>query len=869
MASFNKTVQFITSVKLQELDRQYKAFQTHANVLEEAHRLGDNQIARVELLLKAMRTWSGALSNKVIKGELDLDNLELWLRQARRDPGFEKENLRRWVDTLETHIRQTFRRFDCARLFGNLFHEWLSSGDSVVAKSTIPDAAGAEKGSETDFVDVGRKEKHEQKERFMSFVFQERKVDTDALHSYLTDIFTGKDASKTLKQTRENMKLFCENILDQKLDYSTLSNTINGLLAESGSLSDEGVATLREFLGNTSIMTELTSVLNMRLASIETWSWPAEGIPVQMRRHLNGKYRAFTDPDIIDSLLFHYLGLVWQVKLKELFTAIFNSKTWKTTISSTPDKEQERLRRQFNYDSQNGIESYRHRVFQSDFFLCTLSGTMSEVAAYDGGDAETQVTDEVQAKSPARTKQKLLHTVATECQLNKRLHAKHAVICSDFEWFGPSLSHESILTVFKFFGVTNKWLNFFKKFLAAPLRFTDEGGSGEVRVRKRGTPFSYTLSTACGEVVMFIMDFAINQRADGIRLYRMHDDLWLFDADASKCARAWKEMNTYANLVGLTFNKEKTGSACVGGGQNSVSDLPDGDVKWGFLKFDQVKGRFAIDQAQVDLHIVELRRQLAATKSIIGWVNAYNKYMAFLLRNFGGHPAQCFGRDHLNDLLDTFSRIQRELFKDFGSNSAVNYLRGVIQQRFNISDLPEGYFYFPVNTGGLELKNPFVELCSVFEDTDKISAEKTLRKRLEIFESETSDEEVYETYKKEWEKRKSASYLLSTLEEFMSYDEFLSLRGIWIREWATMYGAAFWERPREIACATPMINAAIQSAKYGSGQFTALSWYEKWLVALYGDQLVEKFGALEIVDSNLIPLGLVELFQNSRIKLDE
>jgi hypothetical protein len=86
-SSYNKTLQFITAVKLQELEKQSQAFQTHACVLNEAKATAD-PVARVELLLKAATSWSGALSSSVISGTLDLDNLELWLRQVKQDPSF-------------------------------------------------------------------------------------------------------------------------------------------------------------------------------------------------------------------------------------------------------------------------------------------------------------------------------------------------------------------------------------------------------------------------------------------------------------------------------------------------------------------------------------------------------------------------------------------------------------------------------------------------------------------------------------------------------------------------------------------------------------------------------------------------------------
>lgn len=130
-------------------------------------------------------------------------------------------------------------------------------------------------------------------------------------------------------------------------------------------------------------------------------------------------------------------------------------------------------------------------------------------------------------------KQKLLHIMTTECYLNTAAYGTHATVCSDLEWFGPSLPHTTILTVLEFLGMSKTWLSFIKSFLMAPVRYP---GNPEVRVRKRGTPIGYALSILCGEAVIFIMDFAVNQRANGLYLYRMHDDLWLWDSNVGKVA---------------------------------------------------------------------------------------------------------------------------------------------------------------------------------------------------------------------------------------------------------------------------------------------------------------------------------------------
>jgi hypothetical protein len=57
--------------------------------------------------------------------------------------------------------------------------------------------------------------------------------------------------------------------------------------------------------------------------------------------------------------------------------------------------------------------------------------------------------------------------------------------------FGPSIPHDSILSVLRFFGMPDKWVQWLKKWLAAKLRCDD---SPEVRVRQRGVPVAQVLS---------------------------------------------------------------------------------------------------------------------------------------------------------------------------------------------------------------------------------------------------------------------------------------------------------------------------------------------------------------------------------------
>jgi hypothetical protein len=68
---------------------------------------------------------------------------------------------------------------------------------------------------------------------------------------------------------------------------------------------------------------------------------------------------------------------------------------------------------------------------------------------------------------------------------------------------------------------------------------------------------------------------------------------------------------------------------------------------------------------------------------------------------------------------------------------------------------------------------------------------------------------------------------------------------------------------------TPAIGAALQSSKHWTDPWDKLNDQDQWLLALYGEQLMDKLGALDVVDSDLIPSSMVELIKRSRIQWDE
>lgn len=169
----------------------------------------------------------------------------------------------------------------------------------------------------------------------------------------------------------------------------------------------------------------------------------------------------------------------------------------------------------------------------------------------DGGpEPESEEDDEEADKNPMEAKQELLHILATEIILNTRLNGEVTCFRTTFESWNPLLPHDTTLTVLEFFGVSTKWRKFFKTFLEAPLKFAEDNQSTEPRLRRRGTPGSHALSDIFGEVVLFCMDFAVNQNCNGALLHRLYDDIWFWNKDYETCATAWESIREFSEVTG-------------------------------------------------------------------------------------------------------------------------------------------------------------------------------------------------------------------------------------------------------------------------------------------------------------------------------
>jgi hypothetical protein len=857
----SQTISSITAIRLDQLQKQQEAYE------DKKRAVCENVASEVDTAKRAKKLLKGCEELKPfgLRKIETLSGLDKFFDQAEFDPSLTQHMLKEYEAEIHSHLRTQTNKYEFASLYGKLIKEWAAAGSSNVAPTT--NGAGS--------VVVGREEMHRQRATWEEYAFKAKETDGGAIKAYLDDVFSSDEAKRALKTLRDWMKAFQHDWkFKTHFDEPKLEAIIEGIL-RTDILTDDKRATVRSFLGNHTVLSEIVDVLNMRMSALGIWTWDTPLI-VEQRRNLNGRYRFHTDEDLLDSIFVYYIGMEWASELRTRLTLLIGAGgVWKP--DTQPVSKSDVHRRCFflsdhTTSHSNSVQNSRDIHF-NEILLDQLPSGLWEIRdSY--GDLEVEVKEETKA-SHIQVVQELLQRLQTEILMQTKLGREMTVIRSDFKWFGPSLPHSTIYAVLEFLGVDAEWTDFFRRVLEAEMRFKHDPSDTPARVRKRGTPIDTPLTYFLGESILFCLDYAVNQKADGTRLYRLHDDMWLWGSSEA-CGKAWSVITQFTDAMGLELNAEKTGCAQITKG-NGVAEstpssdaFPKGDIKWGFLKLEPVTGRFLINQEEVDKHIEELRLQLSACPSILDYIQAWNLYGSRFFANNFGRPANCYGRAHIDGMLATFRRVQEKLFPDHPGGVG-EHLKHTIASRFGISpsDIPDGYLYWPTSMGGLGLQNPFItlllargnvepepeKLMDIYLEEEDLAYNKAKAK----FEEDINNPEP-PAYGRKW--RDAEEYADLRQEPFMSREEFSRYRELVDPKLANTYKKLLMAP----GATSVMFTGDVLLALPNDRRWNDLSDYDKWVVQLYHKDVIARFGGVDVVDRWLLPTGLISMLRESRFR---
>jgi hypothetical protein len=100
----------------------------------------------------------------------------------------------------------------------------------------------------------------------------------------------------------------------------------------------------------------------------------------------------------------------------------------------------------------------------------------------------------------------------------------------------------------------------------------------------------------------------------------------------------------------------------------------------------------------------------------------------------------------------------------------------------------------------------------------------------------------------------------------MPFEEYVANPELVLSDWCQK-----WTEMLNVVQAQPLVATSYIDSLRGSSTPTwgSLGPYDQWILALYGEEVAKHFGKFALVDSELIPLGLLEIYKSSRVKWDQ
>ncbi|KAF2813749.1 uncharacterized protein BDZ99DRAFT_495381 [Mytilinidion resinicola] len=886
------TLEDITKTKLRKLKQSQVQFAAHRkNIVDDVNK-ESTQADKLRKLIDGLGKKLG------IHKERRLINVQAYLQQSSFDSSVSESELKALRTQVEGILDTEGSKYEFAGLFGQLVSDWNDYHNLPAAGAAYSPTIKQEDSlliisNDESFVDGAVvEEMSRQRKEWEALAFSYGNVSSSDVKGYLKELFEDPEfptargkALKILQKQLQNFKI------KETLDKQSLRWCIDSLL-KNDLFSGEKRQSLVELKKRSDVLDELADSLNMDLESITTWNWKSSPVFIDLRKNLNGKFRAYMDEDTHEAILLQFVGLSWATYLKKCLNE-FKASAWTQPPrkhEGEPDDPKAFRHVWLTRNTTENLRSTRLREYQASYFMTQLPKSMKEGAREykDEPDEAVQTSNRATRNQAAiggvlgagqdddtntsfAVKQSLLRTATTEMLISTQMQRPFTILQSDFKSFGPSLPHTTIFTVLEYLGVSPDWLNFFKVFLSCPLALTAAPLSGEPRVRQRGVPDSHQLSDMMGEAILFCLDYAVNKQTQGANLYRLHDDLWVW-GEEGVCLAAWKEIQKFSKFMGMELNMDKTGSEVVALGPSntpsplSITDsiLPKGRVRFGLLYLDPANGQWVIDEGKVNGYIEEVRKHLGACRSILAWIQAWNSFSRFLGSNFA-HPAHCFGLDHVNMMLKAYRRIIDGILSDRPSakGNIVEYLRERVKEDYNIEDVPAGFIYLPVELGCLEVHNPFVDLLLVRRNCLKNPGDK-------IKAAEEQEKKDYEDDKKLF--MEARQRYNKSVKPFIPFSEYIKNREETSKALYQAYqflktAPEQGDVPGSVKTKTALKELPLEGWSKGFGNdWTKLSPYWKWMAQQHCDEMLDRFGGLPVSDRKVLVVGLLKTLRSEKVR---
>jgi len=665
---------------------------------------------------------------------------------------------------MRNEIKKHSNRLEVSRLHTSLLKE------AVLTKNSI-NATGEELGSlalNDDFELIGNDAKgcYEEFERSITSLAN-IDIDPEVINTYLTSLFEGGEYNE-FQGIRDAMQAYGAELVDKglEMDEDDLKWAIADLMKKEF-IDLETKKALGEYLQSPIALRELVATLHMK--SFRDWNYKnAEtGLSVKTYRSANGQCHFVVKEDIIDMLFLHYCGQGWASKMRQCLRDFMDNST---SFSPQPLPESESERHSFflsnpqtpihQFSAQNMVSTFAyqppppppppppmynvrslhtqcrsskdriyrrqrvknnctkmHRYLKSPKYppdLQTLENErynvykqhffVSRLPTQSSCTTRTTTTEVIQAE--------LLKTLITECKLGEALSPSFRVSATTFERLASTIPHDTILTILKYLGVPDVFLNFFGRFLRVKLRIESSPQDTMVPERSCGVSFGHNLELFFSEAVLFFLELAVHKET-GAYVYRLYDRCYCLGIPEITF-KAEMELARFCDIMGL-----KSYDTC------STGELSIGFLKFNFQTSTSPKSStiLEIDHTKVAEYIHEVKKRLDTCSSVLEWIREWNKTIGTYAAHLFGTPTDNFGATHREAVRTAYDFIYLSLLDD---GDLTIHVTNLLKPHTDIVKYPlavEPFIYLPKAYGGLGVKSPFVTLSLSAKAREPVTAQ--------------------------------------------------------------------------------------------------------------------------------------------------
>jgi hypothetical protein len=910
-------------LKIDELNRAKETFKRHYHL--DTGRLTEvDVVARVKSLLDDIKKLVPELEN-----DDDLNTIAVYVEEAVDDRSISKSKLLKFEEQIRSKLVQQMHRLEVSSLHVELMKEVMDTDES--AASVAVKLESADLDDDFEVVDNGR---DEVLERFEKEAFTAREVDSVAIEVYLSSIFADSEDKQGLEDIRSELQAFGEEVITDGLEIEQdfLMWCIMDLLKKDV-LDDKKTKTLEGYVQSPIALRELVATLNTK--PVHHWNYKNtdNGLPVTTYKNVEGQYCVSVEENTIDLLFLHCMGIGWAMKLKDSvvdFVRSWNSGNTKGLSVDETNKREYFLGRKppmpvtvlcsvcnstipphsrtypcslppppppvdypgpppppppppppmiickaskkkwkrnrswapspYLIPAVSNLAETRKSSYIRDFF-------MSRLPIQEGCTPKVAPPEYVQAN--------MIKRLAVETKLREAFDGRSYASSVYFRSLASSLPHKTILTVLKFLGVPETFLEFFGHFLSAKLNIGPavRGGPERILPRARGVQGGHALEMFFTEAVMFFLEIVV-QKKTGSYLYRLKDSCY-FVGNFEQHQAYKAEVAQFTSVMGLEINAGQAQSI-------------------GLLSID-THGT-TIKEYKIGAYAHRIKKQLDDCTTVLDWVRVWNSTAGTYAAHLFGPPAFVLGKPHLEAVKKAYSLIFDIIFDGGNLTAHVKHLL-TTHLKTNLNDPAfslEALIYLPQAYGGLGVKNPFVTLSLVdmgegdpdSKIKDYFDVEDNYYKRAAenyaLLPPEARNQKLEIIFLNDTARINASLGAGRDLTVFMTKDELTAhreratypnlpypplpppfIRTV-VPSLPSLYSELFAELHKDVPYSDKVSDEVDRLSGKGDMRSSyKLSAEDKWVLQLYGDECFERYGGLEVWYGEHVPQEVLKVVRGA------